>query len=446
MSDPEHKRLQLRALAAHLDEQRDVILGRWREAAEREPRLTVALSLTRLQFQDHVPSVLDVLSNKLRVWPQAESLEALRDEKDAVTGHGLQRWQQGYQLPELTREWGYFQMCVMDALEHYASQGGLDLDAMSTAQRILARLCWDGISDSTAQYCRLQQTEAAGHERDLKQALATVHDLDHARAEFWREAAHDLRGGVTVVTGATSALDVKNLPDFTRDRFFRMLQSGVSSLHVMLNDLISLARLEAGHEQRNLAEFDAAALLADFCKASLPLAQAKNLYLKCRGPEALLVEGDRAKVHRIVQNLVLNALKYTTDGGVTVVWEAGTGANSKNWMFWVQDTGPGLDAGRSTPLAQQIYEATQTSHEAEVANAQESGLSQIDDAPTLPTQSYGAPPRPAPGEGVGLSIVKRLCELLDATLELETDTRDGCTFRVMLPRLYDASSSDEGSC
>lgn len=442
MSEPDPKRQQLEALAAHLDEQRDVILVRWREAAEREPKLTVALSLTRLQFQDHVPSVLDVLSNKLRVWPRAESPEALRDQKEAVTGHGLQRWQQGYQLPELTREWGFLQLCLMDALEKYAMQGHLDLDAVSTAQRIFAKLCWDGISDSTAQYCRLQQTEAAGHERDLRQALSTLHDLDHARAEFWREAAHDLRGSVTVVTGAASALDSENLTDFTRERFFKMLQSGVSSLHVMLNDLISLARLEAGHEQRNVAEFDAAALLADFCRASAPLAQAKNLYLKCHGPDVLRVEGDRAKVHRILQNLVLNALKYTSQGGVTVVWEAGTGANAKNWMFWVQDTGPGLDAGGATPLAQEIYQATQTSHEADAANAEESTLSQIDDAPTVPTQSHGAPPRPSPGEGVGLSIVKRLCELLDATLELETDTGDGCTFRVMIPRLYDASSGN----
>lgn len=438
MSELEHKRQQLKALAAHLDEQRETILGRWREAAEREPRLSVALSLTQLQFQDHVPSVLEILGDKLRVWPQAQSAQALREEKEAVSGHGLQRWQQGYQLPELTREWGYLQLCLMDALESYAAKARMDPEAVSAAQRILSKLCWDGISDSTAQYCRLQQTEAAGHERDLKQALSTLHDLDQARAEFWREAAHDLRGSVTVVTGATSALDSKNLPDFTRDRFFRMLQSGVTSLHVMLNDLVSLARLEAGHEQRHVAPFDASMLLADFCKASVPLAQAKNLYLKCHGPDVLMVEGDRVKVHRILQNLVLNALKYTNDGGVTVTWEAGTDANAKNWMFWVQDTGPGLDAGRSTPLAHQIYEATQTSHEAEVANAQESGLSQIDDAPTMPTQSGGRSARQSPGEGVGLSIVKRLCELLDATLELETDTGDGCTFRVLIPRHYDS--------
>jgi K+-sensing histidine kinase KdpD len=444
MSELEHKRQQLAALAAHLDGQRDAILARWREAAEREPRLSVALSLTQLQFQDHVPSVLDVLGNKLRIWPRAESAETLRNEKEAVTGHGLQRWQQGYQLPELTREWGYLQLCVADALTSYAAQVSMDMDAMSVAQRILTKLCWDGISDSTAQYCRLQQAEAAGHERDLKQALSTLHDLDQARAEFWREAAHDLRGSVTVVTGATSALELKNLPDRTRDKFFGMLQTGVSSLHIMLNDLVSLARLEAGHEQRTITGFDASTLLADFCRASVPLAQAKNLYLKCRGPEVLPVEGDRVKIHRILQNLVLNALKYTTDGGVTVVWEAGTGANAKNWMFWVQDTGPGLDAGRSTPLAQQIYEATQSSHEAEDANAEDSGLSQIDDAPTLPTRSRSRSWRQSPGEGVGLSIVKRLCELLDATLELETDTGDGCTFRVMIPRRYD-DASDTGT-
>ena len=56
---------------------------------------------------------------------------------------------------------------------------------------------------------------------------------------------------------------------------------------------------------------------------------------------------------------------------------------------------------------------------------------------SLPSQSEALPQSQQPGEGVGLSIVKRLCELLDAGLELATEPGHGSTFRVMLPRSYE---------
>lgn len=428
---------QLSALASHFAEQRDSILQRWRTMTENVPELTIAPSLTRLQFNDHIPGVLDALAYKLRTWPSEESAQAQQEEKEQVTGHGLQRWQQGYQLRELTLEWGYLQMCLMEELEDYAlAHPDLEPQVMPTARRALAHLCWDGISDSTTQYWRLHQAEAAGHVRDLEQALASLNELDRVRAEAWREAAHDLRGSVTVVKGAASMLQTDLVPEPIRLQLFDMLERSVSSLHEMLNDLMSLARLEAGHEQRHVAPFDAAILLADFCTTSLPLAHARGLFLKMEGTDSLPVEGDRAKIQRILQNLLLNALKYTQRGGVTVIWGAGGDRDTKRWMFCVQDTGPGLEAGASTPLARQLHEATQTAHEVDDIDRQDTVAGHIAHAPTVPAQSQTLPASQQPGEGVGLSIVKRLCELLDASLELETSPGEGSTFRVILPRRY----------
>ena len=434
-------REQLSALAAHFDEQRESILQRWRALTQSTPELAIASSLTRLQFNDHIPGVLDAFAHKLRVWPEDQSAQAEQREKNQVTEHGLQRWQQGYQLNELTREWGQLQICLMEELESYApAHPELDSRVMPTARRTLSHLCWDGISESTTQFWRLHQAEAAGHVQDLEQALKTLNELERARAETWREAAHDLRGSVTVVTGAASFLDNEDVPETARAQFFGMLQRGVSSLHEMLNDLMSLARLEAGHEQRQIAPFDAAVLLADFCTTSLPLAQARGLFLKVEGPESLMVEGDRTKIQRILQNLLLNALKYTRHGGVKVIWGTGGDHNTKDWMFCVQDTGPGLNSGPGAPLARQIYEATQLTHELSDSHPAENIDGHIDTAPTVTAQSETLAPSQTPGEGVGLSIVKRLCELLDASLELETSPGDGSTFRITLPRTYEQAN------
>lgn len=430
-------RAQLSALAAHLGKQRESILEQWRMTTESTAELTIALSLTRMQFNDHIPGVLDALALRLRAWPETESFQAQLNEKDQVNEHGLQRWQQGYQLRELTQEWGHLQMSLMEELEVYAlAHPALEPVVMPTARRAWARLCWDGISDSASQYWRLHQAEANGHVRELEQALDTLNDLDHARAVAWREATHDLQGGLSVVTGASSVLDRKNVTEPMRHEFSNLLNKGVSSLHDMLSDLMSLARLDAGLEHRKIAPFDASVLLADFCETSMPLAHARGLFLKMEGPSSLRVHGDRAKVQRILQNLLLNALKYTRHGGVTVIWGGVQDTESQNWMFCVQDTGPGLDDGPDAPLARQLYEATQTAHAADDNSGVDKTSGDLANAPTVPSQSSPLPATQLPGEGVGLSIVKRLCELLDASLELETSPGSGTTFRVVLPRHY----------
>jgi signal transduction histidine kinase len=261
-----------------------------------------------------------------------------------INEHGLQRWQQGYQLRDLTREWGHLHMCMMEELEDYArGNPNLDKAVMTAARHAWSKLCWDGISDSSTQYWRLNQAEATGRVRDLEQALATLNELDQARAAAWRETAHDLQGSLSLVTLASSVLDREDLSEPARHEFSDLVQRGVSSLHDMLNDFMSLARLDAGLEHLNLSSFDAATLLTDFCTTSQPLARARGLYLKMLGPSSMPVQGDQAKVQRILQNLMLNALKYTERGGVTVLWKPVDDAITDNWMFCIQDTGPGLD-------------------------------------------------------------------------------------------------------
>ncbi len=433
---------QLKVLTEHMDERRETILEEWRTATENDEELNVTSSLTRVQFNDHIPGVLDAFALRLRAWPGAPSPRARKNEKHQVAEHGLQRWQQGYQLRELTWEWGKLQMVVMEELEAYAREHPLpDPAVMPVARREWGQLCWDAISESATQYWRRYQAEASGHVLELEQALDTLNELERARAATWRDAAHDLKGSMGVVTLASAVLDDRRVSEPQRQEFCHLLQQGVSSLHDMLNDLMSLARLDAGLdaglEHRKVAAFDAGVLLAEFCKTSLALAEDRGLYLEMSGPTTLPVQGDRAKVQRILQNLLLNALKYTHNGGVTVIWETGNSQDNQKWMFCVQDTGPGLASGSGAPLAHHLHEATQTAQAVEDLHAKDSPSDDVATAPTVPSQSAALPASQLPGEGVGLSIVKRLCELLEATLELETSPGKGSTFRVVLPLRYD---------
>ena len=428
---------QLNALAAELLERREAILEAWRSADDSAAQRGIGSSLSRAQFNDHIPAVLDCLAHTIRAWPGEQDAAGEQIQSEKVCEHGLQRWQQGYQLRELIHEWGHLQICVADELERYAAaHPALDPSVMPAARRAWAQLCADGVTESAAQYWRLHQTESAGHVHDLEKALAALQTLERSRAEGWRRAAHDLRGSVTVVKGATTLLEGNGsgLPEPIRAEAAEILSASVSSLHDMLDDLLSLARLEAGHEQRTLTTFDAAALLRDFCAASQASAADRGLFLKMDGPSTLPVEGDKTKVLRILQNLLLNALKYTQRGGVCVTWGADEGRDTDRWTFSVQDTGPGIDENDAAPLAQELHDATEIANDAREASTDR--RRDIVPAVTLRSASEAPPQSQQAGEGVGLTIVKRLCELLDAGLELATETGRGSTFRVILPRSY----------
>ena len=434
---------QLSDLASHLAARREVILRAWRKTIDRDPVNTGA-ALPRAQLDDHIPGLLDTFEKTLRAGRAAQAVPLKEDVKGDASAHGLQRWQQGYDVREVTREWGRLQLCVADELERYASSHrDVDPAVMATARRVWAELCTEGASDSVAKYFQLQQIEATGQVRDLSRALGQLRELELSRAEQWRQAAHDLRGNVGTVMTATAGLAMPNAAATAREKFLRILQRNVTSLYSLLEDVMGLARLQAGHERREVQAFDAAAVLTELCEGTHPMAAERGLFLKTDGPETLAVEGDAVKVQRIAQNLLLNALKYTVQGGVTVSWGDSRQNDASRWMLCITDTGPGFHAGPGAPIAGALEEATE-----EALHVDKVARSRADSAGGDTTESEAAddteqtkavdarPVNQEGGEGIGLSIVKRLCELLDASIELDSTLGEGTTVRVVFPRSY----------
>ncbi|MEO6927743.1 MAG: HAMP domain-containing sensor histidine kinase [Casimicrobiaceae bacterium] len=429
---------QLQALAAHLTARREAIMQAWRKSIEHDPEMMTGASLPRAQLNDHVPGLLDAYGQKLQAATRTQKSTLQDEHKDDAAAHGLQRWQQGYDLREVTREWGRLQLCVMDELEAYASvHTDLEAGVMSTARRTWVEVCTEGASESASEYFHLQQIEATGHVRDLEHAMQQVQASARQRAEMWQQAAHDLRGNLGVVANATAVLGLQGVPEQARDRFLRVLDRNVTSLASLLEDVTSLARLQAGHEQRQVKPFDAAQTLRELCERMQPLAEERKLYLKVEGASQLAVEGDAVKMQRIAQNLLLNGIKYTKAGGVTVSWGDSRSDDAQRWMLCVQDTGPGFHAGPGAPIAGALEEATEESRNVE-ATQHGSGRSTGagDTRPTGDTDLRAV--HQEQGEGIGLSIVKRLCELLDASIEMESSPGDGTTIRVLFPRSYAA--------
>jgi len=125
---------------------------------------------------------------------------------------------------------------------------------------------------------------------------------------------------------------------------------------------------------------------------------------------------------------------------VNVAWGDSRDNDAKRWMLFVQDTGPGLNAGVNSPVAEALKDATAESRQVDEKSSQGNN----DPAFAEPIALVGAAPEQRPtrqehGEGIGLSIVKRLCDLLEASMELESNAGEGTTWRVMFPRHYDVA-------
>jgi signal transduction histidine kinase len=404
-----------------------------------DSRLTTGASLPRAQLHDHIPALLEDFERRLRAGAGDQAAAADEQREDAAA-HGLHRWQQGFNLEEVTRELGCLNECVMVELDDYAAlRPSIEQGAMAEARRIWAALHSVAISSSISQYSRLQQMEAASHVSDLEQALTSLRELEARRAELWQQAAHDLRGNLGVVATAAAGLASAKASADAREHLLSLLGRNVRALHRLLEDVTSLARLQGGQERRLVTGMDATPLLREVCQSMQPLAEEKALFLRFDGPPECNVEGDPIKIRRIVQNLVLNAVRYTVHGGITVTWGLNRDADAERWFMQIQDTGPGFHAGPGSEVVGALEVATGQAEDV-AADAISGEITHVHaEASALHHASRdtrGVVQQP--GEGIGLSIVKRLCELLDATMELDSKPSQGTTFRILLPMHYGA--------
>jgi len=154
-------------------------------------------------------------------------------------------------------------------------------------------------------------------------------------------------------------------------------------------------------------------------------AAARGLFLHTSGPDSFVVEGDEEKVERIAYSLLSNALSCTPQGGVTMSWTASDEADQHRWVLIVEDTGEAGHSNAAAPVIAELRQIEQSKNAHEVSG-------RAAEAP----RSVARPSGRGHGEGIGLSIVKHLCELLDATLEISANADGGSTLRVVFPCRY----------
>jgi signal transduction histidine kinase len=426
---------ELTALADYIGSHREAMVLAWQRAIQRDPALTDGDSLPRAELIDHIPAMLATFECSLRQAADEVPDAAQPAGQEPAAAHGLQRWKQGYDLREVARELAKLNECVILELDRYAkATPKFSFETLTRAHQIWTALCSTGIEASVSQYFALQQQEAAGHVKDLESALEQIRELEQQRGEVWQQAAHDLRGNLSVVANVTVGLTRHGRSDAFRDDFVRILTRNVTSLHHLLNDVTSLARLQAGREKRQVEPLDVTVIMQSLCEGIRPLATQRGLYLHCDGPPGFAADGDAVKIRRIAQNLILNAVKYTHEGGITVTWGDSRSDDPKRWLLRVTDTGPGFHTDSGQPLAAALDATREPAAEATTSPGERETASILGNLSPADAETRSLSGEP--GEGIGLSIVKRLCEMLDATIEMKSVAEVGTSFHIHFPRHY----------
>lgn len=416
----------LAELASYLFTRREAILNNWRTAFEQDPAVKRRPILNREEFNDLIPVILDILEQRFL----GQTQEA--DPTVTAITHGLQRWQKAYPLLDNMRELYHLEQSLFnEILAFYELFPQTDPKLLLQIQQQIAQLISETIEGSVQKYDELQRLEAANRANALQQAIDHMQTMARQRGDLLRTSSHDLKSSFGIISSAASLLHMDGLSEQERDQYTAMLNRNLTAVHTMLNSLMDLSRLEAGEEALQLQSTDVAQFIREIVTNAQPMANERGLVLKADGPDSLLVLTDPVKLQRIVQNLLVNAIQYTPTGFISVSWAR---EGEAHWQFSVQDSGPGLQGNLTTLLARQLKPMVEP----------RSSTNPTDDQPATQVPSGEAPITSGPvlskeldsttrREGVGLQIVKRLCEMLTGNLDVETQIGRGTLFRIRLP-------------
>lgn len=236
------------------------------------------------------------------------------------------------------------------------------------------------------------------YRRELEKAKSYAENLLVAREKLMLTITHDIKAPAGSIIGYIDLL-IRLVNDRRQQFYLSNMKSSAQHLLALVTSLLDYHRLEAGKMDLHPVAFNPHELLTDIYNSFLPLAEKKQLQLDFKEelPETLTLEGDPFRIRQIVENLLSNALKFTAAGGITLQAEY----HGNQFVFSVSDTGCGMTASEQERI---FKEFTRLSS----AQGQE-------------------------GFGLGLSITRKLVELLLGRIDIESAPGKGSTFKVSMP-------------
>jgi CheY-like chemotaxis protein/nitrogen-specific signal transduction histidine kinase len=261
-------------------------------------------------------------------------------------------------------------------------------------------------------------------ETDLIRAMREARRADRAKSQFLANMSHELRTPLNGIMGMTQLLlGTEGLTGEQKEYLALSLESSVH-LSRVLSSLLDLSSIESEGTGLNRVDFDLPGIIHSSVDPLLSQARVKGLRLRCNLDRGLpaKVHGDAEKLRRILINLVHNAVKFTENGSITVTARcepAGDVPDRVRLCVSVADTGVGIPEDKM----ESVFESFMLGEE-------------------YMTKRYS-------GAGLGLTISRKLAEIMDGAIDLMSRPGEGSVFTLTVPLLHrperaDADSGAEG--
>ena len=248
----------------------------------------------------------------------------------------------------------------------------------------------------------------------LAQANLQLYEANRLKSDFLANMSHELRTPLNSIIGFSEVLQgIESLTDKQR-RYASNIQKSGRVLLEMINDILDLAKVEAGKMELRPVRFDVAKLVSAQVDMVRSLSEEKNIAMSIDSEDDLPVAvQDQNKLGQVLTNLLSNAIKFTPEGGIITV-RVKRAEDDEHFTISVADTGVGIAQEDQSVIFEKFRQSKK-----------------VLDGDGL-TREYS-------GTGLGLSIVKELTKLLGGEIGFVSELGHGSTFWVTLPWLFDGS-------
>jgi signal transduction histidine kinase len=362
-----------------LDRQRSVIVERFVRALRKN-----------MSYPHARAAVIDDL-----VFFIADLADALRNsvppDKDRARRHGNRRHRLGFDLNALLREYSVLRRCILEV----ARENGATLSADEIA--VLDRTIDDSMSDAVMAYTEDRDAEVERERKALEDERARLAQAVASRDDVLAIVSHDLRNPLTSIALGVEQLRRHASDPERRERVLDSIERSAQRMTTLIEDLLAIAKIDAGQLSLQVGEVDARALVEDALAIVGPVADAKSIELQTSVDDGISLAADRDRLLQVLGNLLSNALKFTPDRGIIVIDVERRGDVAE---FCVRDNGPGIP---------------------------EESLPYVFD------RFYQAPAKRRGGAGLGLAIVRAIVEKHGGTIGVESSVGRGTKFHFTVP-------------